>query len=293
MNKSIELKAYGKLNLSLDILGKRKDGFHNVSMIMHSISLCDNIKITLTDGGDIKLFGDVYGISNYEDNLIYKAAKLIKEKYVPSLNCNIEFKKNIPVMAGLAGGSSDAGHTLLGLNKLLNLNLSLEELLVLGGSLGSDVPFTIFHKPALATGRGERLMPITSNLEADVILIKPKNIFISTPWAYNLYTKYKNDIKLSNEDELLYGLFNNDLALVNKNLNNSFQYIMEKEIKEIAYIIEELKNMGLHPLMSGSGPSIFALIPKDNSILNIKDKIESIFKDKIELDIFTTRLINN
>lgn len=289
MNKKVlKMDARAKINLTLDILGKRKDGFHQVSMIMQSIALCDTIILELTESGGICLVGDVPGVLKPEDNLMYRAAKLLSEHYGIDLNCKMTLQKRIPVAAGLAGGSADAGAVLLGLNKLLDLNRPIEELLELGAKLGSDIPFTMVGGTMLATGRGEKLSPCSSNLKAGIVLVKLM-LNISTSWAYSKYKKYINKLNQPNQSAMLGALQYGDLEAVNASLENVFEQIMLREIPEINIVKDIFTKLGYKSLMSGSGPTVFALVKDKNEAKELARKLK---RELVDCEIIASELVN-
>lgn len=287
--RKTELKARAKINLTLDILGKREDGFHEVSMIMQSIAHGDTITLELTETGGICLKGDVPGVMKPEDNLMYRAARLFADHYGIDLNCSMTLEKRIPVAAGLAGGSADAGAVLLGLNKLLDLNRPMEELLELGAKLGSDIPFTMVGGTMLATGRGEILEPCISKLAAGVVLVKPK-VNISTPWAYGRYAQYADRLNHPDEEIMLRSLEKGDLDGVKANLTNVFEQIMIEEIPEINEVKSAFAKLGYGSLMSGSGPTVFALV-KDRTEAEVL--AEKLRRELADCEIIASELVNN
>src|SRR5690625_3509113 len=164
--------APAKLNLSLDVLGKRTDGFHEVEMVMTTIDLTDRIELKLLDHDDIKISLESRYVPEDERNLAYQAAKALKDKYCVKLGAYIKIDKEIPVSAGLGGGSSDAAAVLRGLNRLWSLNIPVEELAALGATIGSDVPFCVYNRTGLAKGRGERIERLDAPQNCVVILNK-------------------------------------------------------------------------------------------------------------------------
>jgi len=185
-------KAYAKINLHLEILGIRSDGFHELAMVMQSINLSDQLKMIKRADNTIHLISNNKEISNGDDNLIIKAAKLLRNKVEnQELGVDIELEKNIPIGAGLAGGSTDAAATLLGLNKLWKLNLKTEELENLSKEIGSDIPFCISGGRQICFGRGEILEKLKfDQIQLGLILVKDPSIQVSTPVAYKKYKDF-------------------------------------------------------------------------------------------------------
>ena len=263
--------ANAKINLHLEILGLRDDGFHELAMVMQSINLSDQLKMFKNDNNNITLKSSNKEICKGDDNLITKAAILLRNKVgKPQLGVDIELEKKIPIGAGLAGGSTDAAATLLGLNKLWNLNLDIKELEKLSKEIGSDIPFCISGGRQICFGRGEVLQKLKSNLFGlGLILVKDPSIKVSTPFAYkkykeqfgHTYLKDENDFEIkrkiirSNDWSDKY-LFHN---------RSEIQNDLQKTVCPITPAVEKsLKILsGLpgsrHVSMSGSGPSCFAL----------------------------------
>ena len=272
------VKSPAKINLHLEIIGKREDGYHELAMIMQNIDLSDFIEFENNQLGEIELKSDSKDLILNDDNLIIKAANYIKDlSNNNKLGANIFLKKNIPIGAGLAGGSSNAAATLLGLNKLWNLNLDYETILSLAAKLGSDVPFFVKGGCQFCFGRGEILENAKSKFEYGVILLKNPNISISTPETYKKYSK-EFFSKYYNESEKT-NLIRNNLRINGiKNLKfsdqlikvkNDLQVVVENEndsVKQALNLLSNLPNCFSFS-MSGSGPTCFALF-KDIKFAN-------------------------
>ncbi len=272
------VKSPAKINLHLEIIGKREDEYHELAMIMQNIDLSDYIEFENNQIGEIKLMSDSKDLSLDEDNLIIKAANYIKEiSKNKELGANIFLKKNIPIGAGLAGGSSNAAATLVGLNKLWDLDLDYETIFLLSVKLGSDVPFFIEGGCQFCFGRGEILEKYSSNFDFGVILLKNPNISISTVDTYkkysqefcpNYYTETEKTKKIRN-DLRVNGFNYLKLSEQRINVKNDLQVIVEREnnsVKKALYLLSNLQNC-LSFSMSGSGPTCFALF-KDINIAN-------------------------
>ena len=272
------VKSPAKINLHLEIIGKREDGYHELAMIMQNIDLSDYIEFENNQIGEIKLKSDSKDLSLDEDNLIIKAANYIKDiSKNKELGANIFLKKNIPIGAGLAGGSSNAAATLVGLNKLWDLDLDYESIFLLSAKLGSDVPFFIEGGCQFCFGRGEILEKYSSNFDFGVILLKNPNISISTVDTYKKYSqefcpKYFTETDKTNKirNDLRVNGFNDSKLLKQRiNVKNDLQVIVEREnnsVKKALYLLSNLQNC-LSFSMSGSGPTCFALF-KDINIAN-------------------------
>ena len=275
-------KAHAKINLHLEVLGIRTDGFHELAMIMQSINLSDQLKMIKTTDNKITLKSNNNEISNGEDNLIIKAAKLLRNKVGNTqLGVEIELKKNIPIGAGLAGGSTDAAATLVGLNKLWRLNLKNEELENLSKEIGSDIPFCVLGGRQICFGRGEILEKLRfDQFRLGLILVKDPSIQVSTPVAYKTYKEQYGDSYL--EDDRDFEIKRNilrsndwsDQSLFNnlKEIQNDLQKTvcpMTPEVEKSLKILSGLPGSRLVS-MSGSGPSCFALFQnyeKANKVL--------------------------
>ncbi|WP_196603672.1 4-(cytidine 5'-diphospho)-2-C-methyl-D-erythritol kinase [Pectinatus haikarae] len=254
----ITITANGKINLTLDILGRRDDGYHEVEMIMQSINLSDKLTIEKIDICDIILDCVVEGVSDKKDNLIYKAAELFLRTYNISCGVKISLEKNIPVAAGLAGGSTDAAAVLRGMNDLFDLALPARELCILAAELGSDVPFCVVGGTMLAKGRGEKISPIASLPNCAFVLIKPK-LGISTAWVYKNYREQL--VKKHPDSNLMMGeLAKKNLDGICGSLGNVLESVTIGTYPQLAVYKEKLCLYGAKAaLMSGSGPSIFAV----------------------------------
>jgi len=265
--------ANAKINLHLEVLGIRSDGFHELAMVMQSINLSDQLKMINSDDNNITLKSNNNEISNGEDNLIIKAARLLKSQVGNSqLGVEIELKKNIPIGAGLAGGSTDAAATLVGLNQLWNLNLEVHELEKISKEIGSDIPFCISGGRQICFGRGEVLEKLdTSQFNLGLILVKDPGIQVSTPVAYKNYkeeyghTYLKNDRDFDKKRNIIRSIDWSDQSLFykRKEIQNDLQKTvcpMAPEVEKSLKILAGLPGSRLVS-MSGSGPSCFALFP--------------------------------
>ncbi len=264
-------EAHAKINLHLEVLGDRADGFHELAMVMQSIDLSDRLKMIKSVNSKITLKSNNNEISNGEDNLIIKAAKLLRNKVGDSLlGVDIELEKNIPIGAGLAGGSADAAATLLGLNKLWKLNLEIDELEKLSKEIGSDIPFCISGGRQICFGRGEILEKINlDQYDLGLILVKDPLVQVSTPLAYTKYkqqyghTYLKNDRDFELKRNILRSNDWSDQSLLDNRIE--IQNDLQKTVLPITPEVEKsLKILSGLPgsrlvSMSGSGPSCFAL----------------------------------
>ena len=260
---SISLKSRAKINLSIDVIGKREDGYHIVEMIMQTIDLYDDIKLKELEEDNIIIKSECFYIPLNEDNIVYKAAKLIKEKMDIKKGIEIFIKKNIPVAAGMAGGSSNAAAVLVGLNELWELGLSKDELRDLGLKLGADVPFCIEGGTALAEGIGEKLTYIKGiNKDVNILVCKP-DIFVSTKEVYQSLD-IKNIEKRPDNKLLIEKKKNDDIVSVSNNMVNVLEEVTSKKYSDIK-VIENIiaKNGAMGTMMSGSGPTVFGFFDNE------------------------------
>jgi len=286
----IIIKSPAKINLHLEVIGKREDGFHELAMIMQNIDLADYLEFEINNEGLIKLESDCNDLSLSDDNLIVKSANLLRKKSNIDYGANIFLRKNIPIGAGLAGGSSNAAATLIGLNKLWNLNLNLETLCSLASTLGSDIPFIINGGIQLCFGRGEILEKLDSTLEYGAILLKNPNVSVSTAETYKKYSNRFCDHYLTDREmikNIRKNLRNNGLNNLNfdnqhLSIKNDLQLVVENEndsVKQALYLLSKLENC-LTFSMSGSGTTCYALFKDIETAKKELTANSKLFKDK-------------
>ena len=255
----MQLKAYAKINLTLDILGKREDNFHEINSIMQQIDLYDELTFKKSE--------DITVQSQFKDDIILKTILKIKELFQIESGITIFNKKNIPIGAGLAGGSSDAATTLIALNELWNLKLSAENLIKIAADIGSDVPFCLVGHSCFVAGKGEIINRI--NLpEMNLILVNP-GYEISTKEAYSELDKKKHkptfsSLKLKNS---------NEIREIASNLHNDFIYIQKKSVKQI--IKELIENGALNASITGKGPTVFGIFETEEKAKKAYEKLKS------------------
>ena len=261
--KHIKLKAMAKINLGLDVIRRREDGYHEVSMVMQSIRLYDRIGIRIVQKPGITVATNLHYLPVNENNLVYKAAKLLMDEFAIDKGVHIELEKHIPVAAGLAGGSSDAASVLFGINSLFSLALTQEELMVRGKQIGADVPFCIMRGTALAEGIGEKLTPLPPMPKCYIVLAKP-GISVSTKFVYQ-------NLELEGIDShpdmaaLQKSLAAGSLTDMAANMGNILETVTVKHYP----VIQELKDFmmdrgAIHAMMSGSGPTVFGIFKQEN-----------------------------
>lgn len=254
----MKLRAFAKINLGLDVIRRREDGYHEVRMIMQTIQMYDQLEMEKKNIPGIDLTTNLSYIPVNENNLVYKAAKLLMDQYHIREGVSIDLNKFIPVAAGMAGGSSDAAATLVGMNKLFHLGLSKEELMKIGVKIGADVPYCIMRGTALSEGIGEKLTPL-SPMPSCYILIGKPGISVSTKFVYtNL--KLNEHTKHPDIDGMLQALKQQDLRGITDRMEN----VLESVTVPAYPVIEEIKNHmkehgALNALMSGSGPTVFGI----------------------------------
>lgn len=261
------VKAPAKINLTLDVLHKRPDQYHEVEMIMTTVDLSDRIGLESRPDGLIKIISADRFVPDDHRNFAYQAAQLIKDLYNIQEGVTITIEKEIPIAAGLAGGSSDAAATLRGLNELWNLNLSLDKLAELGSKIGSDVSFCVYGGTALATGRGEKIQEIEAPPACWVVLAKPK-IGVSTA---EIYGGLKVDkIEHPNTANMLKAIETNDYELMCQSLGNVLESVTLQIYPEVETIKEQMRRFGADAvLMSGSGPTVFGLVDTEARVNRI------------------------
>ena len=274
--------ARAKINLTLDILGVRADGYHEVEMIMQTLELADVLELEkISEGVKLKIFGnDSLGAD--EKNLAYRAAVEVQKFVGKNFGVSINLTKNIPMAAGLAGGSSDAAAVIRGLNNLYGLNLSVEDMLKIGAVIGSDVPFCIIGGTCLSKGRGEVLTRLDDLENFYVVLIKPQGE-ISTAWSYKTYDENISEIHPPNL-EIIQLLKEKNYKAAFKKFYNVLEPVAVQKIPAVATYKKFLQDSGVEvAMMSGSGPTVFALTDKntaENIYKNFSDTNAQIFITK-------------
>ena len=251
------IEAHAKINLSLDVLGKRDDGYHTLQMIMQTIQLHDTISIhEIPDG--VEIMCEAPYVPNNSSNIAYKAAQAILEKYKIKAGVRLEITKRIPVAAGLAGGSTDAAAVLKGMNELFGLGIDINELMAIGKTIGADVPYCIMGGTALAEGIGEKLTPLSGLGNIPVLLVKPR-IGVSTAWVYkNL--NLENVGERPNTPLLISAIAEGDTKTLAANMKNVLESVTQKKYPIIEAIKRELLKLGATgSMMSGSGPTVFGI----------------------------------
>ena len=282
----MKLKALAKINLGLDVLGVRDNGYHDVRMIMQSIYLYDDVTIDVTDMPGIELKSNLYFLPTDERNIAYKAAKMLIEEFNIEKGVKITLDKHIPVSAGMAGGSTNAAAVLFGMNKIFKLGLSIEELMERGVKLGADVPYCIMRGTVLAEGIGEELTTLPSMPKCYVLIAKP-GISVSTKAVYEALDS-KEIVEHPDIDGIIEGLEEGDLYKVASRMGNVLEDVTIPMHPVIADIKKEMIEEGaLNAMMSGSGPTVFGLF--DNRV-KAKKALEAIRRKRLAKQVYITNI---
>ena len=256
-------KSFAKVNLCLDVIKKRDDGYHELDMIMVPIDLFDTVNIEISDKMQIKTNKGFLPLD--KRNTVIKAIEVLREEYGFRENFKIELVKNTPTQGGLGGGSSNAATTMRMIDEMLDLKMSEEKMISLGEQVGADVPFCVYGRPAAVQGFGDKLKPIENNLDFYLFIVKPK-WGVSTPQAFKKIDF--NNLYHPNCKAVIEGLENNDYRLFKDSIGNSLEAGAFKLVKEIKVLKKELLDFGFdQAVMSGSGSTVFA-ITKDESLID-------------------------
>jgi len=287
MNK-IELKALGKINLGLDVLGRRENGYHDVRMVMQTLYLYDQITITKKETPGIELKTNLFYLPVDENNLAYRAAKLLMDEFDVKEGVSIYLDKHIPVAAGMAGGSSNAAAVLFGINRMFELGLSQQELMERGVTLGADVPYCIMRGTVLAEGIGEILTPLPALPRCYVLIAKPP-ISVSTKLVYEKLDSHEIEDH-PDIDGILEGLEAQDIKKIASCMGN----VLEKVTIEEYPVIEDIKNVmkeegALNAMMSGSGPTVFGIFDNKHLARKAADRIR---KMELAKQVYVTNVHN-
>lgn len=269
--------APAKINLTLDILGKRPDGYHDVAMLMQSVSLADTVELTLTDTEDITITCSDPKIPCNESNIVYKAANaFFKATGIKNTGVKVHIDKVIPCEAGLAGGSADGAATLRLLNVAFDAHLSDKELCEIGGRVGADIPFCIVGGTKLALGTGTSLYKVRSMPKCFIVIVKPQ-VSVSTKEAYALADNRKG-MKIKYTDYCKQMLYSGDLSGICSTLHNDFEEVLElTDINEVKAIMYKSKALGA--AMSGSGSAVFGIFRSERKALKCVDKLKDTYTD--------------
>lgn len=299
---SYSLIAPGKINLYLEIIGDRPDGYHELAMILQSIELSDIVTIEALSTDTIRLHCNHPQVPLNKDNLAFKAAELMVAKFPDAFaqfgGMDITIEKNLPVAAGLAGGSSNAAAVIFGLDLLWDLGLTHPQLQELGAVIGSDVPFCITGGTAIATGRGEQLDSLVTPKQVYILLAKYRSLSVSTAWAYQTYRQefghtYPSVLgsvktKLSTS-EIVKAITQKDLTKISKSLHNDLEKVVlpaYDQVTNLRQTLEKLPNSGV--MMSGSGPTVFALCSSQEQGEQLKENLKQAIPEP-DLEVWLTK----
>ncbi len=285
----ISLKALAKINLGLDVLDRREDGYHDVRMIMQSIHLYDRVELKRTKSPKIHVETNLYYLPVDEDNLVYKAAQLMKKEFKIKGGVRITLQKFIPVAAGLAGGSSDAAAVMVGMNRIFNLGAKQSKLMELGLKVGADVPFCIMRGTALAEGIGEKITPLPAMPKCQILIAKPA-VSVSTGHVYE-QLHLNPETEHPDIDGIAEQIRQKNLKGVAERMGNILETVTIPEypvIKDIKKLM--LENGAMGAMMSGSGPTVFGLYQNDKEIRGAYDAMK---QSGLAKNVYTSEIHNN
>lgn len=285
----MKLRALAKINLGLDVLGRRADGYHELRMIMQTINMYDQLDMEISEEPGIKITTNLPYVPVNENNLVYKAAKMLMDEFQVKEGLTVDLQKMIPVAAGMAGGSSDAAAAMIGVNRLFQLGLSVKALMERGVKIGADVPYCLLRGTALAEGIGDKLRALPACPDCYVLIGKP-GISVSTKFVYeNLRT---NELKAHPRiDEMLGALQWHNLYKMADLMENVLETVTIPRYPIIEEIKNHMKEHGaLNALMSGSGPTVFGLF--DDKML-AEHACEALKESRMAKTVFLTTVFNN
>lgn len=285
----MRLRALAKINLGLDVLRKREDGYHELRMIMQTINMYDQLDIEISKTPGIKITTNLPFIPVNESNLVYKAAKLLMDEFQVEQGITVDLQKFIPVAACMAGGSSDAAATMIGVNRLFGLGLSVKELMERGVKIGADVPYCLLRGTALAEGIGDKLRALPACPDCYVLIGKPA-ISVSTKFVYeNLHA---NELEYHPEiDKMLDAIQWHNLNKIADCMGNVLETVTIPHYPVIQKIKDHMKEHGaLNAMMSGSGPTVFGLFDDKATAENA---CEALRESRLARTVFLTTVFNN
>ena len=286
MIKHLSLKAYGKINLGLDVLRRRDDGYHEVRMIMQTVGIYDRIDLIYKETPGITVETNLY-------YLVYKAAKLLMDEFHVQKGVHIRLRKYIPVAAGMAGGSSDAAAVLFGVNKMFSLGLTTEQLMDRGVKIGADVPYCVMRGTALSEGIGEILTPLPVPPQCQVLIAKP-GISVSTKFVYeNLHANELRPEQHPDIDGMMEAIKQKDLY----GIADRFGNVLENVTIPAYPVIQEIKDLMLEQgaigaLMSGSGPTVFGLFTNPKAAAKAHEEMRFGAGAELAKQVYLTNFYN-
>ena len=285
----ISVKALAKINLGLDVIRRREDGYHEVRMIMQTIHLYDKLNIVKTKESGIHITSNLSYVPTNESNLVYKAGKLLMDEFDIKEGVSVDLMKRIPVAAGMAGGSSDAAAMLYGMNEMFGLKLTRRQLMERGVKIGADVPYCLMRGTALAEGIGEKLTQLPPMVKCPVLIAKPQ-ISVSTKFVYeNL--KLTEETKHPDIDVLLQDIEDGDLHAIASHMGNVLETVTIPNYPIIAQIKQKmLRDGAINSMMSGRGPTVFGLFEKEETA---KKAYHAMVKSGLAKQVYLTTIYNN
>lgn len=284
----LELKALAKINLGLDVLGRRENGYHDVRMVMQTIYLYDDVFMQKTKEEGIHLETNLFYLPVNENNIAYKAAKLLMDEFHIEGGVSIRLNKFIPVSAGMAGGSSNAAAVLFGMNRMYQLGLSQQDLMERGVKLGADVPYCIMRGTVLAEGIGEELTPLPALPKCYVLIAKPP-VSVSTKTVYEKLDAL-DIVKHPNIDGILEGLEEQNIEKITSNMGNVLEEVTIGDYPVIEKIKKVMQDAGaLNAMMSGSGPTVFGIFTDRKAA---KKAYAEIRKKRLAKQVYVTNVHN-
>lgn len=288
-NNDISLKALAKINLGLDVVRRREDGYHEVRMIMQTIQLYDRLDIKRTQEPGIQIQTNLSFLPVNENNLIYKVAKLLMDEFSITDGVSVKLDKRIPVAAGMAGGSTDAAAMLIGVNRLFSLGLTKKQLMERGVQIGADVPYCIMRGTALAEGIGEALSPLPPMIKCPVLIAKP-SISVSTKFVYqNL--KLDDTTIHPDIDRLIDDIKAKSLHDIAAHMGNVLETVTIPNYPVIDEIKKHmLSNGAVGAMMSGSGPTVFGLFDDEDTA---KKAYKAMRSSHLARQVYLTSVYNN
>ena len=293
MIKHLGLKAYGKINLGLDVLRRRENGYHDVRMIMQTVGIFDQIDLIRNEQPGIQVETNLHYLPTNENNLAYQAAKLLMDEFQIKEGVTIKLKKYIPIAAGMAGGSSNVAAVLFGVNKMFQLGLSMQDLMERGVKIGADVPYCIMRGTALSEGIGEILTPLPAVPQCHVLIAKPA-ISVSTKFVYeNLNANSLRPEQHPDIDAIIEGINEQDIHKIADNLGNVLETVTIKEHPVIQEIKDQMIADGaIGSLMSGSGPTVFGLFTDPQVAQNAYENLRFGSASHLAKQVYLTNFYN-
>lgn len=293
MIKHLSLKAYGKINLGLDVLRRREDNYHEVRMIMQTVGIYDRIDVIYREEPGITVETNLHYLPCNENNLVYKAARLLMDEFGIEQGVHINLRKFIPVAAGMAGGSSDAAAVLFGVNKMFNLGLTTEQLMERGVKIGADVPYCVMRGTALSEGIGEVLTPLPPVPQCQVLIAKP-GISVSTRFVYeNLHVGELKKEQHPDIDGMIEAIRKRDLYGIAERFGNVLETVTIPAYPVIQEIKDAMIKYGaIGSLMSGSGPTVFGLFTNPKAAADAYEELRYGKESEIVKQVYLTSFYN-